>query len=84
MDYDKYAFVLASPNRQKIILALDKEKIPSQLAKELKMQDANVARALRELTKSNIIKCLNPKNKRGRLYELNALGLSILKKLRER
>jgi predicted transcriptional regulator len=81
MDYDKYSFVLASPNRQKIILALDKEKIPSQLSKELKMQDANVARALRELVGVGIIKCVNPESKRGRIYILSNVGIVIRKKL---
>lgn len=81
MDYQKYSFVLASPNRQKIVLALDKEKIPSQLTKELKMQDANVARSLRELVQAEIIKCLNPDSKRGRIYTLNKVGSDIRKKL---
>jgi len=81
MDYDKYSFVLASPNRQKIVKALDKEKIPSQLSKELKMQDANIARALRELTIKGIIKCINPENKRGRIYILTSDGKSIRNKI---
>ena len=81
MNYEKYGFVVSAPNRKRVILALDKEKTPSELTAELKMQDANVSRALTELTDDGIVRCLTPDNKRGRIYVLSKDGVEIRKRL---
>ena len=81
MNYKLYSFVLAAPNRRKVVMALDTEKTPKQLVKELGKQDANISRTLRELTNERIIKCLTPHNKRGRIYILTKDGIDIRKKL---
>jgi len=81
MNYEKYGFVVSAPNRKRVILALDKEKTPSELTAELKMQDANVSRALTELTDAGIVRCLTPDNKRGRIYVLSKDGVEIRKRL---
>ena len=80
MNYQKYSFVISAPNRKKVIIALDREKTPKELAKELRKQDANISRALRELTNEEIIKCLTPEKKRGRIYVLTKIGAEIRKK----
>jgi len=80
MNYQKYSFVISAPNRKKVIIALDREKTPKELAKELRKQDANISRALRELTNEEIIKCLTPEKKRGRIYVLTKIGVEIRKK----
>jgi DNA-binding transcriptional ArsR family regulator len=41
---------------------------------------AQVSRALAELESAGLIKCLNPKEKTGRLYSLNTKGQQILEK----
>ncbi|MFH1770320.1 MAG: ArsR family transcriptional regulator [archaeon] len=81
MNFDKLAFVIGAPNRIEVVLALDSEKIPKQLVKEIGKQDANISRALRELTKREVVKCLTPNNKRGRIYTLTPDGLQIRQKL---
>jgi hypothetical protein len=42
---------------------------------------AQVSRAIAELKSQKLIKCLNPKEKTGRLYRLTKKGSAILKKL---
>ncbi|MBU4351619.1 MAG: ArsR family transcriptional regulator [Nanoarchaeota archaeon] len=81
MDYNIFSYVIRSKNRKKIILALDKMKLPSQLKKELKMEDSNIARALRELEKVSVVKCLTPKQKMGKLYVLTPLGEKVREEL---
>ncbi|MFH1637604.1 MAG: ArsR family transcriptional regulator [Candidatus Woesearchaeota archaeon] len=79
MDYNKLSFAIRSKNRKKVIMAMSSMKTPSQIKKEIGMEDSNVARALRELEREGIIKCLTPKQKMGRLYELTAEGEKIRK-----
>lgn len=81
MDFDKYAFVISAPNRKEVVIALDSEKTPKQLVKEIGKQDANISRALRELMEQQIVRCLTPENKRGRIYTLTADGAQIRQKL---
>lgn len=83
MDYNKLAYVLRGKNRKNIVLALDKMKLPSQLKKRLKMEDSNVSRTLRDLKKIKIVKCLNPKQKMGKIYVLTPLGRQVRDRLRE-
>ena len=54
MDWKKYSFVIRSKIRQDIVKALTTEKRPSDLKKELKKEDSNISRALRELQKNGI------------------------------
>lgn len=83
MDYNKLSYVLRSKNRQRMLIAMDKIKMPSQLKKELKMEDSNVARTLRDLKKEGIVKCLTPNQKMGRLYTLTPVGEKIRKEIAE-
>ncbi|MEN9561109.1 MAG: hypothetical protein RIQ56_382 [Candidatus Parcubacteria bacterium] len=81
MDYGKYAFVISAPNRQEVLLALDREKTPKELVKEIGKQDSNISRSLKELEAEGIIKCLTPNNKRGRIYVATAFGKEIRERL---
>ena len=81
MNFEKYGYVLAAPTRISIVKALISEKTPLQLTKELKKSDSNISRALTELTKNGIIKCLNPNSKKGKLYALTDDGKEIFKRV---
>ncbi len=84
MDYDKLSYVLRAKTRKKIVVIMDKIRMPSELKRELKIEDSNIARALRELEKEGIIKCLTPKQKMGKLYTLTHEGEEIRKKVIEK
>ncbi len=56
---------------------MGKPKIPTQIKNDTKLALNNVSDILREFRKKNIIKCINPKEKTGRIYQLTPKGLRI-------
>jgi len=75
-------YVKASSYRIKIIKALEnKTLIPAEMAKETGITLSHVSNTLTELLKKDLVVCLTPKLRKGRLYELTKDGQSILKKL---
>lgn len=77
MDVDSLSFVARSKNRRKILLSLETNKLPSQLKKELKLEDSNVARALRELEAKKIVRCITGTAKMGKVFQLTELGKEL-------
>ena len=75
-------YVLASNYRKKVILALqDKPVTPSTISEKTKIYPSHVSLALTELTEQKLIKCLTPKLRKGRLYDLTKEGRNMLKHL---
>ncbi|MDI6738084.1 MAG: MarR family transcriptional regulator [Nanoarchaeota archaeon] len=61
-----------------VIIKISQEnKMPSQLKKELKLEDSNVARVLRELEKEGLIRCITGDTKMGKIYQLTKEGEQI-------
>ncbi|MDD4878644.1 MAG: winged helix-turn-helix domain-containing protein [Candidatus Nanoarchaeia archaeon] len=81
MDIKKLSFVVRSKTRRKILMALESNKMPSQLKKELKLEDSNVARGLRELESAGLIRCIIGSAKMGRIFRLTKEGKEIRKEL---
>jgi len=81
MNWEKYGFVLGGKCRKKVILALDIERTPSQIAKVTRANNSHVSRSLAELQRKKIVKCLTPKNIVGRIYALTNEGKQIKKHL---
>ncbi|MBI2101848.1 transcriptional regulator [Candidatus Woesearchaeota archaeon] len=81
MSWEKYSFVKYAPLRSEVLKILDTEKTPKEIKDELHKSDSNVARALRELTKKGLVKCLTPKSKKGKIYVLTKEGREIRTKL---
>ncbi len=77
----KLSFVLRGSIRKKVVLALDSQKIPSQIKSETKLEDSNVSRTLKELENEGIVKCITPNEKTGRIYELTKVGEEIRKSI---
>lgn len=78
------AWVLRGSQRREIIRVMTGHKIPAQIYKEAikfnsKITRNSVSDVLREFKKNNIAKCINPNEKKGRIYELTNLGRKILK-----
>ena len=74
---EDYSWVVRGKQRKKVIKALGKPRIPTQIKEEAHLSLNNVSDVLRELRKKKIVKCLNPKDKTGRLYELTPKGMRI-------
>lgn len=62
--------------------ALEGKKItPVEMAKETGISLSHVSNTLAELLENDLVVCLTPKLKKGRLYELTTSGKKILKDL---
>ena len=81
MNWEHYGFVIKGMCRKRVVLALDIERTPSQIAKITKINNSHVSRALAELLKKKLVKCLTPKNITGRVYSLTKEGKEIRKHL---
>ena len=76
-----YSWVIGGSQRVKIIKAIKKIKTPKEISTETKIKFSNVSDGLKALSKRKLVKCLNPKNHLGRLYELTIKGKLIQKEL---
>ena len=75
-------YVLASNYRKKVLQSLqDKPLTPAMIAEKTEIYPSHVSMTLVELTKKNLVVCLTPKLKKGRLYDLTKEGRSVSKYL---
>lgn len=58
-----------------------KKLIPIEIAKENDIPLSHVSNTLAELLKKDLVVCLTPELKKGRLYDLTKEGRSVLKNL---
>lgn len=61
-------FLKKSKLRKEVWNALNKEKMASEIAKELKKHRSAVIRVLLDMEKEGFIKCINPEDKSFRHY----------------
>ena len=81
------AWVLRGSQRREIIKVITGHKIPAQIYKEAiklnpKITRNSVSDVLREFKKKFVVKCINPEEKKGRIYELTNLGNRIVKHIK--
>jgi DNA-binding MarR family transcriptional regulator len=72
-----YTWVIKGHLRKRIIKALDKPKISSEIAREIKSEVSSVSNCINLFIENGLIKCLNPKDNICRLYELTKKGKDI-------
>ena len=78
------AWILRGSQRREIIKVIIGRKIPAQIYKEAvklnpKITRNSVSDVLREFKKRFIVICINPEEKKGRIYELTYLGKRVLR-----
>ena len=61
MNWELYSFTIRGKYRKDVVLALDVERTPTQIAKKIKIPNSHVSRSLAELKDKGIVKCLIPK-----------------------
>lgn len=72
-------YVLASNYRKKVLLALkEKALTPNVISEKTGIYPTHVSTTLTQLSKMNIVVCLTPKLKKGKLYDLTKEGRGIL------
>lgn len=80
-DYSLLSFALRGARRKKVLLCLNKPKIPKEIALECKISIHNISKTLKELLDKKLIVCKNPEDKFFRFYELNKKGKQLVKEL---
>jgi predicted transcriptional regulator len=84
LDWKKYGFVISSRYRQKVVRNLmHGPKTPKQISVETGLYLSHVSKTLNELSSLEIVTCLTPDLKRGRIYELTKDGSEIAKYLKK-
>lgn len=76
------SYVEISKYRTKVMKTLDdKVKIPSQIAKDSEIRQNHISKVLAELKARELIECINPEVRKGRLYRLTDKGDDVVKNL---
>ena len=75
-------FIQRAKNRKTILLLLAQgEKTQAQLHHESQLYRTHVRRTLLELQQKKLVKCLNPKDRIYKLYNLTKLGEEVLEQI---
>ena len=83
MDDDVVRYVNKSTYRSRTLKAIgDDIKIPKEIANDSDILQSHISNVLRELKEKNLVECLNPKSRKGRLYRLSEEGLEVLDKIK--
>ncbi len=82
IDIDQLSWVKRGKQRREIILQISDNDTPTDIAKKSGYSLNNTSRVLNDLRKRGIVRCINPKEKTGRLYVLKPRGKLIRDKLK--
>ena len=75
-------YVGRSKYRSKVLKTLANDtKMPSQIAKDTGIIQNHISNTLRQLKDHDLVECINPEVKKGRLYRLTENGEEIIDKI---
>ena len=78
------SYVKISKYRTKAIKSLEESpKIPSAIARDSGIRTNHISKVLRELKEHELVECINPEARKGRLYRLTDKGDELVKNLEE-
>ena len=76
------SYVKISKYRTKVMKTLEGEvKIPSQIAKDSDILQNHISATLQQLKEHDLVECINPEMRKGRLYRLTDVGEYVAKNL---
>ena len=76
------SYVKISKYRTKTMKSLEWEVlIPSQIAKNSGIRTNHISKVLSELKAHELVECINPEVRKGRLYRLTETGEDVVKNL---
>ena len=76
------SYVKISQYRTKVMKSLDGEvKIPTVIAKDSDIRPNHISKVLAELKSHELVECINPEVRKGRLYRLTDKGDELVKNL---
>ena len=80
---DKVKFVVRSTYRIRVLKSIGNDaKIPKDIARDSGILPNHISNVLRQLKENELVECINPEVRKGRLYRLSEEGLNILDKLK--
>ena len=83
MDEDVIKYVNRSKYRSRTLKAIGEGiKMPKEIANDSGILQNHISNVLRQLKDKNLVECLNPNVRKGRLYRLSDEGLDILDKIK--
>ena len=78
------SYVEISKYRTKVMKALEDDvKIPSQIAKDSEIRQNHISKVLSELRAHELVECINPEVRKGRLYRLTDKGNKLVKNIEQ-
>ena len=78
------AFIKRGKNRSKILQLLsENDKTQAELHSKSKMYRTHVRRTLIELQNRKLVKCLNPKDRIHKIYQITNLGEKVLDEIKQ-
>ena len=76
------SYVEISKYRTKVMKALEDDvKIPSQIAKDSEIRQNHISKVLSELKAHELVECINPEVRKGRLYRLTDKGEELVENI---
>ncbi len=76
------SYVQISQYKTKVMNALDGEvKIPSNIARDSGIRTSHISKVLGELKEHELVECINPEVRKGRLYKHTEKGEQVVKNL---
>ena len=77
------SYVKISQYRTKVMKSLDGDvKIPTVIAKDSEIRPNHISKVLSDLKAHELVECINPEVRKGRLYRLTDKGDEIVKNLK--
>jgi len=84
MDWNSVAWLRRGSRRKSVLQLLTKSNNPlsaDDVKKTLHIAMSQASATLKELRKKNLVVCLNPQDKIGKLYNITKKGEGVLKKI---
>ena len=76
-------YVKRSQYRTKVLKSLDNDtKMPSQIAKDTDIVQNHISNVLKQLREHEMVECINPEVRKGRLYRLTDYGEEVVKNIK--
>lgn len=89
MDYnvvdisDEMGYVTASSYRTRVMRLLSDGNVrtPKEMCNTLEMQFSNLSRATKELEEKELVECINPDTRKGKMKRITTKGKEVMKAL---
>jgi len=79
MDWEIVSFVLSSDLRFRVLLQLRESNLtPTQISNSLGYPLSHISKTLAELQTKELIACLTPARRKGRLFSITQMGNEVL------